>query len=192
MLGKLLAGRTASTLFTLTIVPGSALLLFLYQGMDPEVASLQEGIDQTMMMLLATRYLIAQCRKDTDDVARALAELEELLPLRTDVRGAWHPDVLATRYLIAQCRKDAGDVARALAELEEILPLYTDVQGARHPYVLATRSLRAECLLDLGDREGAASEIEGVRDGLVAAGLKAEHRFFKLVSDLETRLSGSP
>ena len=51
MLGKLLAGRTASTLFTLTIVPGSALLLFLYQGMDPEVASLQEGIDQTMMML---------------------------------------------------------------------------------------------------------------------------------------------
>ncbi len=141
--------------------------------------------------VLATRHLIVQCRSDMGDAAGALTELKDLLPPSTDVLGARHPDVLATRHLIAQCWRDTGDAAGALTELKDLLPLYTDVQGARHPDVLVTRTLRAACLLDMDDSAGAAAEIEGVREALVAAGLRPEHRYFKRLEEVEKRLRES-
>ncbi|WP_299400647.1 hypothetical protein, partial [uncultured Roseobacter sp.] len=103
-------------------------------------------------------------------------------------QGARHPSVLATRYLIAQCRNDTGDAVGALAELEELLPLYTDVQGARHPSVLATRILRSACLLAVDDTDGAASELKGIREGLTAAGLSSEHKYFRLLAEVEKQM----
>jgi len=142
--------------------------------------------------VLDTRQLQAQCRKETGDAAGALAEVEDLLPLMTDVQGPRHPSVLATRFLQAQCRKDTGDPAGALTEVEALLPLRTEVQGARYPSVLATRLLRAECLADLGRGAEAGSDLDDIRDGLLAAGLRPEHKDLTRLDALKDRLANPP
>ncbi|SLN35028.1 Anaphase-promoting complex, cyclosome, subunit 3 [Roseovarius albus] len=138
--------------------------------------------------VLSTRYLLAQCLNDTGDAAGALDEVQELLPLYSDVQGARHPHVLSTRYLLAQCLNDTGDATGALAEVQELLPLRTEVLGTRHPHVLNTRILQASCLVQTGDKQAAKEALDGIRDGLVAAGLRPEHKYFSRLEDVENKL----
>jgi tetratricopeptide (TPR) repeat protein len=107
-------------------------------------------------------YILTQCRKDTGDSAGALVELEEFLPIVTEVRGVRHTDVFNARYSIALCRTDMGDAAGALVELEELLLDQTDVLGVRHPHVLIIRSGIAYCRNETGDSTGALAEFEEI------------------------------
>ena len=125
-------------------------------------------------------------------VGRARDALDEMAPLVSEFSrsfGAKSEQYFSTRYLLASCRQETGDAAGALSELEDLLPLRTEVQGARHPHVLSTRILRASCLLDLENRAAAAVETEGVRDDLIAAKLRPEHRYFRRLAEVEKRIT---
>jgi len=110
-------------------------------------------------MFLA-RSLLASCRLEIGDAKGALDELQDLLPVATEVQGKRHPNVLSSRYTIAQCRRETGDAKGALDELQDLLPVATEVQGKRHPLVLSIRHNIARCRKDTGDAKSALDELQ--------------------------------
>jgi len=106
------------------------------------------------------QYLISQALLLDGQVRTALAEVQDLLPLRQEVSGERHPETLATRHLLAQCLDRSGDTAAALAEVQDLLPLRQEVSGERHPHTLVTRFLLAQCLNNSGDTAAALAEVQ--------------------------------
>jgi hypothetical protein len=143
--------------------------------------------------VLATRYLKASCLQHLGRAQDALGGAEALIPLQTKAYGSdAHPYVLETRYLKAQCLKDLGRAQDALDEAEALIPLLNKAYGSdAHPQVLSTRILFSKCLSGMGNRLAAARALDGVREGLEAAGLSAEHRFFKRLAEAEDLISES-
>ncbi len=141
--------------------------------------------------VLATRHLKASCLQNLGRAQDALEEAEALIPLLTKAYGSdVHPDVLATRHLKASCLQNLGRAQHALEEAEALIPLETKAYGSDvHPDVLATRILRSKCLSGVGNRVAAARALDGVREGLEAAGLSPEHRFFKRLAKAEDLIS---
>ncbi|MEU0502319.1 tetratricopeptide repeat protein [Nocardia sp. NPDC005998] len=93
-------------------------------------------------------------------VARAIAELEQLLTDQVRILGADHSDTLNTRYSLAYWSSESDEPAAAAAEYERILHDQTSVLGPDHPDTLNTRHSIAYLHGENGDIPRAISELE--------------------------------
>ncbi|WP_433755328.1 tetratricopeptide repeat protein [Nocardia sp. CA-135398] len=72
-------------------------------------------------------------------IARAISELEQLLPEQIRILGADHPDTLTTRDSLAHWYSKNDEPAKAAVEYERILADQSAVLGPDHPLTLSTR-----------------------------------------------------
>ncbi|WP_433678945.1 tetratricopeptide repeat protein [Nocardia sp. CA-119907] len=93
-------------------------------------------------------------------IARAVAELEQLLTDQVRVLGADHPDTLNTRYSLIYWSSESDEPARAAAEYERILHDQTSVLGPDHPDTLNTRHSIAYWHGENGEIPRAIAELE--------------------------------
>ncbi|NUS14965.1 MAG: tetratricopeptide repeat protein [Streptomyces sp.] len=88
----------------------------------------------------------------------------DLVSLRADQVGAFHPDILRARSRAARWSGARGNDLGAAAELAEVLADQEAVLGADHPDVLTTRHCLAQCRLSATgwDAAGPRSELAAV------------------------------
>jgi tetratricopeptide (TPR) repeat protein len=72
-------------------------------------------------------FNLGRLHRETGDLARARAELDEAIEIRDRVLGPEHPQTLETRVERARVMRADGELATALAQLDEIVTKMAEV-----------------------------------------------------------------
>jgi hypothetical protein len=88
---------------------------------------------------LDVRSELAYWLGEAGDVAAAVDQLMELVPVCERVLGAEHRDTLFVRANLAYCLGEAGDVVAGRDQYAALIPLYERVLGSAHSDTITTR-----------------------------------------------------
>lgn len=89
---------------------------------------------------LITRNQLAATYNGAGRVEEAIALLERVVAVQTELFGADHPDTLISRHNLAGVYRSAGRVAEAVELLEAVLAGMERAMGSEHPETRNTRS----------------------------------------------------
>lgn len=119
------------------------------------------GLDSTEAGL-ACRFQYANCLHLAERHFEAVSELDEVIPIWTELRGPKYVNVLAARLQRTASFQSQGRYGEVIEEIDDVLPILREVLGDHDRDVFRARQLFAHALLGLNRDEEALKETDGL------------------------------